>query len=98
MARQPTRGWARGNDKKFIHSRIVVPSGNAACISRLSRGYVKQNVKPVNVTSTDVKRESVTGKVANTGSLNEGYVRPNVNPPVLNASRTNVKTLLAGDG
>ena len=98
MARQPDRGWARGNDKKFIHSRIVVPSGNAACISRLSRGYVKQNVKPVNVTSTDVKRESVTGRIANTGSLNEGYVRPNVNPPVLNASRTNVKTLLVGDG
>ena len=39
---------------------------------------MKQNVKPVNVTSTDVKRESVTGRVANTGSLNEGYVRPNV--------------------
>ena len=97
MARQPTRGWANRNGNKFFHSRVFVTSSNAVCISRLGECYVKQNVKPVGVTSPDVNRVTASGTITDTSSLNKGYVQPNVNPGKANASRTNVKTLPASD-
>ena len=102
MARQSTWDWANGkklqkNGKKFFHSRVFVPSSSAVCISKSGKCYVKQNVKPVGVTSPDVNRMTASGSTANTSSLNEGYVKPNVNPGEVNVSRTNVKTLPASD-
>ena len=97
MARQSTWDWANRNGKKFFHSHVFVPSSSAVCISKSGKCYVKQNVKPVGVTSPDVNRVTASGSTANSSSLNEGYVKPNMNPGEVNASRTNVKTLPASD-
>ena len=100
MARQSTRDWANRGNKKLFHSRVFVPSSSAVCISNSGKCYVKQNVKPVGITNAalaDVNRVSASGSTANITGLNEGYVKPNVNPGEVNASRTNVKALLARD-
>ena len=58
---------------------------------------MKQNLNPVNVTNTDVKRVTASGSIANTSSVHDCYVKPNVNLYELNASCTNVKTSLVSD-